>query len=293
MGGGITEPEEEIQRISKFLKVFLDENGYRGAVLGVSGGVDSAVVAGILSRTLPKDKIKALILPERDSSPDSVSHAKAVCEKFDISCKVKDITPILKKLGIYSLQPPAILVPYSAKKKYALKRWQELGGNLAYELDIAGSENEEFRKGVAYYRAKHRVRMCSLYMEAELLGYAVVGTTNRTEWLTGFYVKWGDDATDVEPLLHLYKTEVFDLAKELEVPEIILKKPPSPDLIPGVTDEMALGMSYEELDEMLKAFERKENLSKFESEKVEKVRKLLDLGNKRNIRMTSLLRDGR
>ncbi len=283
--------KSEISRISVFLKNFIEDHGYLGAVIGVSGGVDSAVVLAILSRILPKNRIRALILPERDSNPLSSKHAKSVCSKYDVDCEEIDITPILKSLGTYSLQPPAAFAPYSLKEKYALKKWKKYGS--VYELDLRGSTDEEFRKGVAYYRSKHRVRMCKLYMEAERLGYAVVGTTNRTEWLTGFYVKWGDDATDVEPLFHLYKTEVFELAKELDVPKEVVEKPPSPDLIPGVTDEMALGMKYEEIDEILKAMDEGGDLSAFDEEKVSKVKKLLELGKRRNIRMVSLEREVR
>ncbi len=280
--------EAEIERIEKFLKSFIYENEFNGAVLGVSGGLDSAVVAGILSRILPKDRIRALILPERDSDPTTVQDAQAVCETFNLDCEVRSITPVLKKLGVYSLQPPGFLIPYSVKSSYAMKKWKEFGSEKAFEMDIEMRGNEEFLRGIAYYRAKHRVRMCVLYMEAEMRGYTVVGTTNRTEWLTGFYVKWGDDATDVEPLLHLYKTQVYELARHLGVPKRILEKPPSPDLIPGLTDELALGMSYEELDSILMRLESGEEL-KIDSKKLERVKRLLKLSRKRNLRMVSLL----
>ena len=279
----------ELERIEGFLKDFIEGNGFKGAVLGVSGGIDSAVVLAILRRILPKDRIRALILPERDSNPESLDDARLVCRTFGVDCSVRPITPILRKLGVYRLQPPAILVPYSQKKKYALAKWRRLHGDRTYEADVNLEGDEEFLKGVAYYRAKHRVRMCVLYMESEMRGYTVVGTTNKTEWLTGFYVKWGDDATDVEPLLHLYKTQVLKLGEFLGVPERILKKPPSPDLIPGVTDEFALGMSYKEIDEILMAMEEGRSLDEFEHEKLERVKKLLELSKRRNLRMVSLL----
>ncbi len=282
-------PEREVERISQFLKDFIEKNGFKGATIGISGGIDSAVVAAILSRVLPKDRIRALVLPERDSHPDSVKDAKMVCEKYGLECQVRPITPILKKLGIYKLQPPAAFVPYTVKAKYAMAKWQEHGQDAVYERDIAMEGSEDFLKGIAYYRAKHRVRMCVLYMEAEMRGYTVVGTTNKTEWMTGFYVKWGDDATDVEPLLHLYKTQVFELGKFLQVPERILKKPPSPDLVPGVTDEFALGMKYEEIDRILMKLEKGQSLDDEDSEKVERVKRLVELAEKRNMRMVSLL----
>ena len=280
--------EKEIERITNFLKEFLEKNGYKGATIGISGGIDSATVAALLRKILPKERIRALILPERDSNPQSVSDARLVCEKFGLDCTLRSISPILRKMGIYSLQPPALLASYKVKERYALQKWKEKGGSEGFIKDVSEEGDAEFRKGVAYYRAKHRVRMCVLYMEAEMRGYAVVGTTNRTEWLTGLYVKWGDDATDVEPLLHLYKTEVFELAKALGVPERILEKAPTPDLIPGLTDEMALGMSYKEIDEILSKMEKGEDTSEFDPEKVEKVKRLLEAGKRRNLRMVHL-----
>ncbi|MCD6450358.1 MAG: NAD(+) synthase [Thermotogaceae bacterium] len=284
------DPAEEAKRIKEFLKKFIEDHGFKGASIGVSGGIDSAVVLFLLKDVIDKTKIKALILPERDSSPQSVKDAKLVCKEAGIDCEIRSITPVLRKLGVYNLQPPALFAPYKAKAKYALKKWKELAGNETYIKDITLNGDEEFLKGVAYYRAKHRVRMCVLYMEAEMRGYTVVGTTNKTEWLTGFYVKWGDDATDVEPLLHLYKMEVFKLAEYLGVPKRIVEKPPTPDLVPGVTDEFALGMKYEEIDGILMAMESGEDLKKFDKEKIEHVKKLVELAKKRNLRMVSLER---
>jgi len=281
-------PAEEAERIKKFLRKFIEDHGFKGATIGVSGGIDSAVVLFLLKDVITKSKIKAMILPERDSSPQSVKDANLVCKEAGIECELRPITSILRKLGIYSLQPPAFFASYNMKAKYALDKWKELAGDNAYIKDITLDGNEEFLRGLAYYRAKHRVRMCVLYMEAEMRGYTVVGTTNKTEWLTGFYVKWGDDATDVEPLLHLYKTEVFKLADYLGVPKRIIEKPPTPDLIPGVTDEFALGMTYGEIDEILMAMENGKDLKKFDEGKVNHVKKLVEFAKKRNLRMVSL-----
>jgi len=90
-----------------------------------------------------------------------------------------------------------------------------------------------------------------LYQRASRLNYAVVGTTNRSEWEVGHYDRYGDGACDIDPIRHLFKTQVRALARYLGVPEEIIEKPPSPDLIPGITDELALGMSYEKLDLIL------------------------------------------
>ena len=133
-----------------------------------------------------------------------------------------------------------------------------------------------------------RSRLCYLYLEAEKKNYAVVGTTNKTEYLTGFYVKWGDDAVDIEPILHLYKSQVYDLARELKVPEKIIEKAPSPDLIPGITDEYALGMSYKTLDRILIKMENRSSISEEDKLKVERVKKIVESAKKRELKMYGL-----
>lgn len=245
--------ERETGRIVDFLRTTVDRYGFRGVVLGVSGGVDSAVVLALLVRAFPKERILALILPERDSSRRSVRDAKLVCRHFGIRPRKMNVSKIVAGIGAYALFPPAWLFPRKLVESYSLGKWQQYDD--AYLMDLRNEGDELFLRGVAYYRSKHRARMCKLYFEAERRGYCVVGTTNRTELLMGLYVKWGDDAVDIEPLLHLYKTEVFELAKHLGVPAPIVEKPPTPDLVPGLTDEMAFGLSYWEIDEVLKDFD--------------------------------------
>ncbi|AAD35729.1 NAD synthetase [Thermotoga maritima MSB8] len=267
------------ESLISFIKEKIEEYNYRGAVVGVSGGVDSAVVLSLCVQALGKDRVFALILPERDSSKDSLKDAVDFCERLGVEYRKRSITPILRKIGVYRLFPPRLFLPDSIVKRYVLNRWNTLSKDPFLD-DLRNTGPEEFLKGLAYYRIKHRIRMCLLYFEAEKRGYAVVGTTNRTEYLTGLYVKWGDEAVDIEPIMHLYKTQVFELAKEMNVPEKILKKPPSPDLIPGITDEMAFNMSYLELDRILMKLEKNEDLSDEDPKKVERVKKILELSEK-------------
>ncbi|MCD6267445.1 MAG: NAD(+) synthase [Thermotogaceae bacterium] len=275
--------------IVRFLRRTMEEYNYKGAVVGVSGGVDSAVVLNLCVEALGKDRVLGVILPERDSSPDTLKDAIMVCKSLGVEYVVKSITKILRVMGVYRLQPPAFLVPRRIQEKYVKNKWETLPQKDAYIEDLRNEGNEEFLKGIAYYRIKHRVRMCHLYFEAEKRGYAVVGTTNRTEYKLGFYVKWGDDAVDIEPILHLYKTQVYELAEELDVPEKILRKAPSPDLIPGITDEFAIGMSYRDADRILMKMEKGEDLSGEDPEKVERIREILENVRFREVRMKSLL----
>lgn len=278
---------DQIDKICNFVLSFLSKYSYKGVVIGISGGIDSAVVAYLCVKALGKDAVFALLLPERDSSKDAVKDALLVCKDLGIAYKIKPITPMLRKLGIYRLFPPASIFPRSVQEKYVLGKWQNLSKDPFID-DLLDQGNEEFRKGLSFYRAKHRVRMCNLYFEAEKRGYAVAGTSNKTEILTGLYVKWGDDASDFEPIAHLYKTEVFELARELKVPEKIIKKAPSPDLIPGLIDEFAFGMNYQELDKILKKIESGAKLDDEDPQKVGKVLKILKAAEKRKIKCVKI-----
>ncbi|MGQ9855723.1 MAG: NAD(+) synthase [Fervidobacterium sp.] len=276
--------ERESKRIESFIKEFIKKYGYKGAVIGISGGIDSAVVLALLVNAIGKDKIKAFILPERDSSKRSIEDARLVCQHFGVEYKIKSITKSLSGLGIYKLFPPAFFIPEKFKIMYAKNRWNRYDD--PYAMDLQNSGDELFLKGIAYYRSKHRIRMCKLYFEAEKLNYCVVGTTNKTELKLGLYVKWGDDSVDIEPIKHLYKTQVFELARYLNVPEKIIKKPPTPDLVPGLTDEEAFGMKYQEVDNILMELERNPELleENIDNEKYKRIKKLIELAKYREIR---------
>ena len=225
--------------------------GYPGAVIGLSGGLDSAVAGALLVRSLGPDRVLGLILPERDSAPETVRDARAVAAYLGVHTRSISMSPLLRRLGVYRLAPPALLFPRKLQERYTRKRFERDAQRDTFLEDLEGTGTPRFLGGLAYYRSKHRLRTCVLYFEAEKLGYAVAGSTNRSELRTGLYVKWGDDARDIEPLMHLYKTEVYELAEALEVPPSIRSKAPSPDLAPGLTDELVLGLSYQDLDRIL------------------------------------------
>ena len=162
-------------------------------------------------------------------------------------------------MGVYRLYPPVFFMPRVIQNRYVLRKHEELKTRFDESPLIRtffDTRDQEMRKGVAYFRSKHRLRMTILYFHAECLNFLVVGTSNRSEWLTGFFVPYGDGAADIMPLISLFKTQVRTLGKYLGVPEKILEKPPSPDLMPGLTDEEAVGMEYEDLDLILDGLER-------------------------------------
>lgn len=220
-----------------------------GAVIGVSGGIDSAVALGLLERCLPKDRILPLILPDRDSDPRCIYLAEKVCQHYET--KRISITPLIQKLGIYRSFRDYAFIPRRIKEGYARRKLEYYGRNI-YLRFLRGDLDSELRKVLSYVRVKNRIRMAIIYHHAEMRNYAVVGTINKTEYLLGFFVPFGDGVADIMPLLKFYKTDLYRIARALNIPEEIITQSPTPDLIPAVTDEMILGMSYEEIDDILK-----------------------------------------
>jgi NAD+ synthase len=273
----------------EFIKKTISNYAFEGCVVGISGGIDSAVVAALCVEAVGKDKVFGLLLPERDSAGDTVSDSKIVCEALGIDYKLKNIKGAVRAIGGYALKPSTFFIPRKIQESYVKDKWEKLASKDTFLDDLEGKGNREFLEGLAFYRVKHRLRMCALYLEAEQRNYAVIGTTNRTEMDTGFYVKWGDDSVDIEPIMHLYKTEVFELAGQLNIPEKIIGKSPSPDLIPGITDEFAMKISYENLDRILKKINNKESLEGEEERNLKRVKDILKAAGKRNLKNLNLM----
>ena len=251
---------EETQRIEQFLRKALVSERKHGYVIGVSGGLDSAVVLKLLVRAVGKENVLGLILPERDTEKESTTLARSLLEQEKIPYRVISMTPLLRHLGIYK-DMPLFLLPTRGLRESIVRRFyndytKKLNKPVFYaQWEEPPSQLPYFYEGIAYYRIKHRVRMATLYYYAEKNNYLLVGCTNLSERLIGFYVKYGDDVCDVAPIAHLYKTEVRQLGEYLSVPEGIRNRPPSPDLIPGITDEYSLGVDYETLDQILMGLE--------------------------------------
>jgi NAD+ synthase len=273
-------------RIIEFIRKAVLDNNYKGAVIGISGGIDSALVGKLAVESLGKDRVFGLLLPERDSSPETLADSKLVVSYLGIEYKIQKLTGALRGIGTYRLQPPALFIPSGIKEKYVRSKWNALSEDPFLD-DLRNRGNEEFSKGLAYYRSKHRMRLVALYLEGEKRNYAVLGTTNRTEKLCGFYVKWGDDSTDIEPIMHLYKTEVYELSRKLGIPEKIIDKAPTPDLVPGITDEFSLRMKYRELDEILERLDTGKEIDPLD-DKTQRVLKILEAAKFRDLRNLSI-----
>ncbi len=241
-------------KISEFIRENVEKSHRDGVVIGLSGGVDSALDAFLAARTIEKDKALALFMPERDSHPQSRKDAELVAKTLGIKLKEINITPIVKATGAYSIVPSTFGIPRKVQESYVTRRYmahQDENETTFLKTMKGGEGNDELRRGTAYHRIKHRVRMIMWYYYGELNNYLVIGNCNKTEKLTGYFVKYGDSGSDIDPIAHLYKTQVKELARFVGVPDRIVEKAPSPDLIPGITDEFALQMKYETLDQIL------------------------------------------
>jgi NAD+ synthase len=255
-----TKPEEVSFSLENFIREHVEKLERDGVILGLSGGIDSAVLATLCKRAVGRERTLALIMPEKDSEDEHIKDALDFAKELGIEAKLINLTPYLKKLGVYRLAPLS-RIPFSHKLRgFLIKRayhfYERKTGENPFSASIAGVKGKEFGSfishKVAYYRIKHRMRMILLYYYGEFENRLVVGAANKSEYEIGYFVKHGcDDATDIMPLIHLYKTQVRDLARYLNIPSRIIEKPPSPDILPGVIDEEAIGISYEKLDLIL------------------------------------------
>lgn len=243
----------------------------RGAVVAVSGGVDSAVCAALAARALDPKRVLALLLPERDSSPDSSARGKKLCDTLGIRYELTDISPMLDALGCYRRRDEAIrkLFPeYDSSHRQKIAVADNLLGQDRvnyFNLIIESPDGRQQKKRmplkiylqvVAATNMKQRTRKLLEYYHAERLNYAVIGTPNRLEYDLGFFVRGGDGLADVKPVAHLYKTQVYALAGYLEIPEEIRSQPPSTDTysLPQTQEEFYFALSHEQMDLLLYAF---------------------------------------
>ena len=247
-------PERIVSKITEFIKEEVKNFNREGIILGLSGGIDSALGAYLSVKAVGRDKLLALFLPERDSHPQSKKDAELIGKKLGIRLKEINISPILKTIGVYKLAPSPLFIPRKFQERYVLNKYRQFQTKeeTTFLRGLKGGEGiEELKKGIAFHRIKHRVRMILWYYYGELNNYLIVGNCNRTEKLTGYFVKYGDSGSDIDPVAPLFKTQVKQLAKFLDIPQRIINKAPSPDLMPGMTDEYALQMTYEKIDQIL------------------------------------------
>lgn len=236
----------------------------RGAVIAVSGGIDSSVCAALCTKALGKENVFALSLPERDSSSESKMLGKELAQALGIQLHSEDITPILNGARCYELQLDAIrqvFPEYSEgwKHKVTLPSILEQDRLNISQLTVQnpGGEKKSARIPLRAYlqliaatNLKQRTRKMLEYLFADRMNYAVCGTPNRLEYDQGFFVKLGDGSADFKPIAHLYKTQVFQIAGALGVPESIRKRTPTTDTfsLPQTQEEFYFSLPYWQMD---------------------------------------------
>ncbi|HUQ75448.1 MAG TPA: NAD(+) synthase [Burkholderiales bacterium] len=255
----------EVERICTTLRSqVLKHLRKKGAVLGISGGVDSSVVAALCVRAFGPDKVLGVFMPEQDSDPDSLRLGRQVAESLGIETVLEDISPILLGAGCYRRRDEFIRRVFPEygtgwKNKVVLKKAKGTAGYNVFNLVVRGPHGEEkearmppevYLGIVATTNMKQRTRKQLEYFHADRLQYAVAGTPNRLEYDQGFFVKNGDGAADVKPIAHLYKSQVYQLAAYLGVPEEICTRPPTTDTysLAQTQEEFFFGISLRTLD---------------------------------------------
>ena len=208
------------KKIKEFISLEVRKSGLKGAIIAVSGGIDSALTLSLSVHALGPERVRAVTMPERDITPESdITDVMRLTDQYDVTCDVVEITPTLEALS-------GALPLYDPSDRLAT-------GNI-----------------------RPRVRMIVSYHYANALNMMVVGSSNKTELMTGYFTKYGDGGVDLMPLGDLYKCQVRQLASHMGVPREIIDKTPTAGLWPGQSDEGEMGASYDDIDLIVWGYEK-------------------------------------
>ncbi len=256
--------EAEAHRICERLRhLTFDVARRRGLVVAMSGGIDSSCCAALAVRALGKERVYGILLPERDSSSASGRLGAQLAEHLGIQYETQNIAPTLEAIGCYASQDAVLrrAVPgFGPGWKFKLVISSAMAGRINITRVIAedpsGARHEQrlsaadYLQLVAATNFKQRIRKTLEYYHADRLNYAVTGTPNRLEYDQGFFVKNGDGAADVKPIAHLYKTQVYGMARHLGLPVDVTSTTPTTDTfsLPQGQDEFYFGLPYPQMD---------------------------------------------
>ena len=257
--------EKEVDRICTAIRDILkNQLKRRGLVVALSGGIDSSVTTGLATRALGPERVQVLLMPERHSAEDTLDLSRKVAETFGAPYLHENISDILTAVGFYRRYDEAVrkVVPEYTdgwKSKIVIPSVLTTKGFSLFSIVAQSPTGETVKKRlplnayleiVAATNFKQRIRKMLEYYHADRLNYAVAGTPNRLEYDQGFFVKLGDGAADIKPIAHLYKTQVYQLAAYLGVPEEIRNRPPTTDTysMPQGQDEFYFSLPHDKMD---------------------------------------------
>ena len=228
--------KNEIVKISSFLETYLTASGFKKLIIGISGGIDSALSAALAVKAIGKENVIGVLMPYKLSNPESLQDGKILCSHLDITYKVVDIS---KMVDAY------------------------------FEANDPEADKLRFGNWMA------RTRMCVLFDLSAKYDALVVGTTNQSELMTGYFTQYGDSACAIEPIGKLYKSEVWEMARTLGIPNKLIEKTPTADLWENQSDENEMGISYAELDQILYSISKNKSLEQFPDSQVNLVYRLI------------------
>jgi NAD+ synthase len=251
------------QVCSRLRQILSRDLSRRGLVVAISGGIDSSVCCALAVKAIGPERVFGLMLPERDSSGASTARGKELAAHLGIRSEVQDIAPALEAVGCYRWRDDAIRKVFPAygdgwKNKIVITGGLE-GGINHFDIVVQTPDGETLRERlglreylqiVAATNYKQRLRKAVEYFHADRLNYAVVGTPNRLEYDQGFFVKNGDGSADVKPIAHLYKTQVYALARHMKLPPNICNAVPTTDTysLEQGQDEFYFALPYQQMD---------------------------------------------
>ncbi len=259
------DPEKETRKICDRIRTLLSKHlKRRGLVVAVSGGIDSSVTLALAAKAVGSDRVIALLMPERHSADETLALSRSVADAFGVRWYHEDISEALQAVGFYRRYDEAVrqIVPGYGDgwvSKIVLPSILDTTGFNLYSLVARDPDGKETRARlplsayleiVAATNFKQRIRKMFEYYYADRFNYAVAGTPNRLEYDQGFFVKLGDGGADIKPIAHLYKSQVYQLAGHLGVPEKIRMRPPTADTysMPQGQDEFYFSLAYDKMD---------------------------------------------
>ncbi|MEY4765670.1 MAG: synthase [Pseudomonadota bacterium] len=256
--------DAEVTRITERTRALLrDHLKRRGLVVAMSGGIDSSCCAALAVKALGPDKVFGILMPERDSSSDSVVQGKMLAESLGIRYTIEDIAPTLEAIGCYRWRDAAIQAVFPDYREDWKSKIVIAGGSSGqinhFKLVVADPQGQlheqrlplrEYLQIVAATNFKQRIRKTLEFFHADRLNYAVVGTPNRVEYDQGFFVKNGDGSADLKPIAHLYKSQVYALSRHMGLPDVICNATPTTDTysLSQGQDEFYYALPYKEMD---------------------------------------------